>query len=318
MVLYLREEHVRELLTMPEAIKAVEHSMKDQGDGDAVVYPRTRLKAGDAFFQMMPAVMPHAGGMGFKIYAGSAGGRAKPLVTYYDAQTGQLAALIEAAALGQIRTGAASGVATKYQAREDAKTVAVIGSGYQARTQLEAVCAVRPITKAVVFSRNPENRMQFAQRLAPRLGIEIVPAETAAEAVAGADIVITMTNANTPVLLGSMLEPGQHINAAGANSILRRELDEEAVRRAAVITVDDMEQAKLECGDIAIAVERGLINWEMAIEIGDVVAGRAKGRTSAEDITLFESHGIGLWDIAAASVVYKAARARGLGDELPI
>lgn len=318
MVLYLREEHVRELLTMPEAIAAVEHSFKDQGNGDAVVYPRTRLRAGEAFFQMMPAVMPNAGGMGFKIYAGSAAGRAKALVTYYDTATGQLAALIEAAALGQIRTGAATGVATKYQAREDATTVAVIGTGYQARTQLEAVCAVRPITKAVVYSRNPENRMQFAQRMSARLGIEIVPAETVAEAVAGADIVVTMTNASEPVLFGTMLEPGQHINAAGANSITRRELDEEAVRRATIITVDDMEQAKLECGDIAIAVERGLINWEMAIELGDVVAGRTKGRTSAQDITLFESHGIGLWDIAAASVVYKNARARGVGDELPI
>ncbi|MBI4498707.1 MAG: ornithine cyclodeaminase family protein [Chloroflexi bacterium] len=317
MTIYLREEHVRELLTMPETIAALEQAFRDQATGAAAVYPRTRLRAGGAALQLMPAVVPGLGGMGYKTYATSAGTRAKALVTYYDTTTGHLGAIIEANRLGQMRTGAASGVATKYQARPDAQTVGIIGTGYQARTQLAAVCAVRDIRRVQAFSRNPEHRTFFAEQMSKELGVEVVPVNSAQEAVQGSAIVVVITNSSQPVLSGEWLAPGQHINAAGGNALIRRELDEEAVRRASLITVDDREQARLECADLWQAVERGLLNWEQTVELADVVAGRIPGRASPQDITLFESQGIGLWDIAAAAVVYRKALERGLGDTLP-
>lgn len=317
MALYLREEHVHELLTMPETIAAVEQACRDQATGKAVVYPRTRVRASGATIGVMPAVAPSLGGMGFKTTASSAGKSAKTLVTYYDTTTGQLAAIIEANRLGQVRTGAATGVATKYQARPDAHVVGVIGTGNQAITQVEAVCAVREIRQVRAFSRNAERRALFARQMSQALGVEVIPVDSGQEAVRGSDIVITITNSSQPVLNGEWLEAGQHVNAAGGNSLLRRELDEEAVRRAAVITVDDIEQARMECGDLWIAVERGVINWEQPVELAQVVAGWVPGRATPQDITLFESHGLGLWDIAAASVVYRKAVERGLGERLP-
>lgn len=317
MALYLREADVDLLLTMPEAISALEQAIGDQASGKAAVFPRTRVRASGATLGMMPAVVPSLGGMGFKTTANSGGRSAKTLVTYYDTATGQLAALIEANRLGQIRTGAATGVATKHQARADAHVVGVIGTGNQAITQVEAICAVRDIHEIRVFSRNPESRAQFAEEMSRALGVAVRPVETAEAAVRGSDIVVTITNSSQPVLSGAWLEPGQHINAAGANSMTRREIDDEAVRRAAIITVDDLEQARLECADLGQAVERGIINWEHMVELARVVAGWTPGRNGPDDITLFESHGIGLWDIAAASVVYRKAVEQGIGDALP-
>lgn len=317
MAIFLSEEHVQALLTMPETIAALERAFRDQATGQAAVFPRTRVRAQGATIGVMPAVVPTLGGMGFKTTSSAAGKYGKTIVSYYDTTTGKLAAIIEADRLGQVRTGAASGVATKYQARPDARIVGVIGAGNQAITQVEAVCAVRDIRSIRVFSRNPERRAHFARTMADAVGVETVPVDSAQDAVRGSDIIVTITNASQPVLRGEWLEPGQHINAAGANSLVRRELDEEAVRRAAVITVDDMEQARLECGDLWIAVERGIVNWEQAVELAQVVHGWVPGRTSPDDITLFESHGIGLWDIAAASVVYRKAIEQGIGEQLP-
>ena len=239
------------------------------------------------------------------------------IVMLYDYESGQLLSCMEGGRMGQIRTGAASGLATRYMAREDANTVAVIGSGFQARTQLEAVAAVRDIREARVYSRRQERREEFTKRSSERLNLEVRPVDSAQECVAGADIVIVITSARDPVLEGNWLEPGAHVNAAGGNHWMRREIDEATVTRSDVIVVDDLEQAKTECGDLIWPEARGSFRWDMAHELQDVVAGRVPGRPSNDSVTLFESMGIALEDIAAAQLVYKKAREQGIGQELP-
>ena len=270
------------------------------------------------FFHFMAAADGGAGVFGYKAYPSFGGpSGAKMMVMLYDYQSGELLACMEGSRLGQIRTGAASGLATRYMARPDAATVAIIGSGFQARTQLEAVCAVRPIKEARVFSRRPERREDFARRSGERLGVAVHPAASAEECVAGADIVVTITSSREPVLQGEWLADGAHVNAAGGNHWQRREVDEATVRRSNPVVVDDLEQAKIECGDLLWPEARGSFRWSEAHELRAVVSGQAAGRPTAEGVTLFESMGVALEDIAAAELVYRKARASGVGAELP-
>ena len=219
--------------------------------------------------------------------------------------------------MGQIRTGAASGLATRYMARADADSVGVIGSGFQARSQLEAVCAVRDIKRARVYSRRQERREEFAQRMGERLNLEITPVDSAQECVSDVAVAVTITSARDPVLEGDWLAPGTHVNAAGGNHWMRREVDEAAVLRSEVIAVDDLDQAKIECGDLIWPESRGEFRWDMVCELQDVIAGRVSGRPNDQAVTLFESMGVALEDIAAAQLVYRKAREQGIGQELP-
>lgn len=324
MALYLTEQEVSELLTMPDALWAVESVLKLQATGDATNEPRRRVRAqGSTLMTMSGAVsgfktsggVEFKGLLGLKAYTVSRGG-ARFYVSLFDAVTGELLAFIEADKLGQMRTGAASGVATKYLARENAKSVGVYGSGWQAASQLAAVCAVRQIEEVKVYSRNPENRERFCQQMIAELGLaNIRPVEMPQEA-ADTDIIVTITSSREPVVLGEWLKPGTHINAAGGNSILRREVDDEAIKRSGFIAVDSLDQAKLESGEFVMAVEKGLLVWERVKEIRHVVAGNLQGRTDQEQITLFKSLGIAIEDVAAAAVVYQKAKELKAGKEL--
>ena len=318
MALFLSEQEVVQLLPMNECIEALERAFAHAGAGQVDNKPRSRIRMPGGFFHFMAAADGGQGVFGYKAYPSFAGpGGAKMMVMLYDYETGQLLACMEAGRLGQIRTGAASGLATRYMAREDAATVAVIGSGFQARTQLEAVCAVREIREARVFSRRQERREDFARRSSERLGVDARPVDSAQECVEGADIVITITSARDPVVLGEWLAEGAHVNAAGGNHWQRREIDEAAVLRSEIIVVDDLEQAKMECGDLMWPEARGTFRWDMARELQDVVAGRVPGRLTPEGVTLFESLGVALEDIAAADLVYRKAKEQGIGQELP-
>ena len=318
MTLYLTEAEVNQVLTMELALETVEEAFRLMSEGGATNPPRSRIRLPDGgLFNFMCAAAPGAGVMGLKAYGVTPGNPVKFFVQLFSTDTGDLLALLEAGDLGQIRTGAASGVATKYMAREDSATVGVIGSGYQARTQLEAVCGVRPITHARVFSRNPERRQRFATKMGERLGIDISPVESGEECVDGVDVVITMTSANRPVLNGEWLSEGTHINAAGANHWMRRELDGNAVRRSNVIVADEIEQAKMECGDLIYPAELGSIRWEQVRSLAEVVGGSAPGRTSDDDITLFESQGLAVQDITTGIRVYQLALENGIGTEMP-
>ncbi len=324
MALYLTEQEVTGLLTMPDALWAVESVFKLQATGDATNEPRRRVRAqGSTLMTMSGAVsgfktsggVEFKGLLGLKSYTVSRSG-ARFYVSLFDAVTGELLAFIEADKLGQMRTGAASGVATKYLARENAKSVGVYGSGWQAASQLAAVCAVRQIEEVKVYSRKPENRERFCQQMAAELGIvNIHPVDTP-EAAADTDIIVTITSSREPVVLGEWLKPGTHINAAGGNSILRREFDDETIKRAGFLAVDSLDQAKLESGEFVTAVEKGLLVWERVKELRYVVAGKLQGRTDQEQITLFKSLGIAIEDVAAAAVVYQKAKEQNVGKEI--
>lgn len=318
MALLLREVEVEQLLTMEDALEAVEEAFRGWGEGRAVNRPRVRVRVPHGFLHLMPAAALDEGVMGFKSYSTVVGHRARFLVVLFGAETGDVLALIEADRLGQVRTGAASGVAAKYLAREDSRVLGLLGAGYQAETQLEAVCRVRPIERVKVYSRTPERREEFAERMGQRLDVEIRPASSAQEAVEGADVVVTITTAYEPVLKGEWLSPGVCVLAAGSNHWLRRELDTEAIRRADRVVVDDLEQAKVECGDLLPAIERGALRWEQVRELKDVVAGIVPGRLHDEEITLFESQGIALEDVAVGACVLRKAQERGIGQKLEL
>ena len=318
MALFLNEQEVAQLLPMDECIEALDRAFAHAGAGQVDNKARSRIRMPGGFFHFMAAADGGQGVFGYKAYPSFAGpGGSKMIVMLYDYESGELLACMEAGRMGQIRTGAASGVATRYMARCAASTVAVIGSGFQARTQLEAISAVRSIKQARVFSRRQERREDFAKRSTERLGFEVKAVDSAQECVEGADIVITITSAREPVALGEWLSPGAHINAAGGNHWLRREIDEAAVLQSEIIVVDDLDQAKIECGDLLWLEARGSFRWDMTHELRDVVAGRVPGRKTPEGITLFESMGVALEDIAAADLVYRKARERNIGQELP-
>lgn len=308
MPLYLKGSEVESLLTMDVALAAVEEVFFRWGQGKAVNYPRQRTRMPSGTMQMMVAVDMEAGA-GFKTNGGKVGN----LVNLYDSKTGDFLAVMEGMALSAIRTGAASGIATKYLANPNADSVGIIGTGRQAFTQLQAICAVRPIRSVKAYGRDPGRRAAFAAQMEQMLKLPVKPVNSSRECVEGVDIVITITNSTEPVFEGEWLSPGVHINAAGANSPQRREVDETTITRSNVIVVDDLEQAKIECGELIAAVERGAFRWEQAHELRQVVAGNALGRTAPDQITLFESQGIAIEDVAAAWRVYHLAKERGIG-----
>jgi ornithine cyclodeaminase/alanine dehydrogenase-like protein (mu-crystallin family) len=317
MTLHISEAEVRSVLTMPMALDAVEEISRKQASGEVIVHPRRRfeLPAG-GFFHYMAAADFSGGYVAMKQYT-YVRGKIRFLVPLYDLNTGDLLAMIEADYMGQIRTGAASGVATKYLARRAAHLAAIIGTGGQARKQLEAIAAVRKLESARVYGRNPERRQEFAHEMTEGLGIPVQPAESAGEAVRDVDIICTATTASQPVLHGKDLSAGMHINAIGANHAHKRELDDQAVAAADVIVVDSIEQSRQEAGDLISAFRGDETCWTGAKKLSDVVAGKTAGRTSDSEVTLFKSNGIASWDLAVAVRVYALARQKGLGRELP-
>ena len=318
MTLLLTEADVRSLLTMPIALEIVEESLRQQGNGELVLHPRRRVKLPDnALLHYMAAADPVRGYIGMKLYT-VVRGVARFVVPLFRSTTGEMAALIEADALGQLRTGAASGVATKYLANVNARTAGIIGTGYQARTQLEAIAGVRRLERVRAFGRDPGRREKFCREMAERIGVAVEPMNSGEEVVRGADIVVTATSATKIVLECAWLAPGMHINAMGANWPQKRELDAAAVSRANKIVVDSIEQSKMEAGDLIQAFGEDQSRWNAVQELSQIVAGKAPGRSAADQITLFKSNGIATWDLAAAVRVYEMAVARGMGKTIPL
>src|SRR5271163_14342 len=317
MALHISESEVRAVLTMPMAIEAVEDISRKQANGEVVVHPRRRFELpGGGFFHYMAAADFSAGFVAMKQYT-YVQGNIRFIVPLYEMRTGDLVAMIEADYMGQLRTGAASGVATKYLSRQNSRIAAIIGTGGQARTQLEAISAVRKLESARVYGRNAERRERFSVEMSEWLGFPVENATSSSEAVRGADILCTATTAANPVVNGADLAPGVHMNAIGANHAHKRELDDEAVASADVIIVDSIEQSRQEAGDLIIAFHGDETCWTGVRRLSEVVAGMAPGRTSDSEVTLFKSNGIASWDLAVAVKVYLAAREKGLGRKLP-
>ena len=316
MTLLLSEADVRAVLTMPIALEAVEHAFRHLAEGHAVLHPRRRIEVpGKNFLHYMAAADTATGYMGMKIYT-SVRGALRFMVPLYRTRTGELAALVEADFLGQMRTGAASGIATRYMARTNACTVGILGTGLQARTQLQAICAVRSIERIRCFGRNPEKRTAFAQEMTQKLGVPVEAAASAEETVRETDIVVTATTSSRPVLYGEWLPGGVHINAVGGNFPQKRELDDATVRAAGRIAADSVMQSRMEAGDLIQVLGESEAEWSKVLELADVVTGRVPGRVTDREITLFKSNGIAIWDVAAASRVYELARERGLGTRI--
>lgn len=311
-VLYLTESDVRELLPMRDCIELMQTAFTRLASGEAANQPRRRLilPTGSVLHYMAASDGEY---FGAKIYSTHPRHGAHFLFLLYRAADAEPLALIEANHLGQIRTGAASGLATKFLARADAETLAIIGSGFQARTQLEAMLAVRKITEARIWSRDAAKRAAFAAEASGRFGIPVRAVETAEQAVRGAAIVVTATFAKEPVLAADWVAPGAHINAMGSNQAGRRETPEDLVRRADWIVVDSIEQARMESGDLMMAFDDSDWAGPRVVELKDVVSGRVQARTRPDQITLFKSNGLAVEDVIAAGMVYQRARASGRG-----
>ena len=316
---YLTEAQVAALLPVGDAIVALEEAFLALAGGTAQVRPRQRVHLPTSVLQVMPAGLTTASatGLGLKAYVSGRGGTRFAFLLF-DPQDGRLLALMEANQLGQIRTGAASGLATKYMARDDAQTVGIIGTGWQARSQLAAVCAVRPIRQARCYSRDALRREQFARDMSAHLSMAVSAAPDARAVVDGADIVITITSAREPVFDGAGLAAGTHVNAAGINQAAKREIDDTTIQRASTIAVDLLEQARGECGDLIAAEQAGAFHWEQAVELASIVSGAVPVRSNRDDITLFESQGIALEDVAVGMLVYRRAMEQGIGVDLPV
>lgn len=313
-MLYLTEADVRDLLPMPAALGVVRAVLSDSGAGRAPVLPRRRVRAAGAVLAVMAAAWNPEGGrslLGAKVY--SAGrNKARFHVLLWSGDDGEPLAMLEADRLGQVRTGAASGVATDVLARPDSRRLFVVGTGCQAETQIEAIAGVRRLERVEVYGRDAARREAFAGRMRERLGLQVAAVDEPEAATGRADVVVTVTNAAAPVVRGRWLRPGTHLNAAGSNRDDHAELDEEAVRRASVVAVDDLEGARLEAGDLVAAAAAGW-SWQAAVPLGDILRGRAPGRADAAAITLFESQGIASEDVAAAAYVYDRALREGRG-----
>ena len=315
-VLLLNEEDVSRLLTMDMALEAVEQGLRKLALDEATNTPRARVQTDHAMLHIMSAAAKSLGVMGAKLYSTSRKSGARFLLPLFDGKTGALLCLMQADYLGQMRTGAASGIATRYMARPDATEVGIFGSGKQARTQVQAVCRVRRIRQVQVYSPNEEHRRQFAAEVSELCQTEVVPVARPEMAAEDKDIIITATTSREPVLNGHWIAEGTHLNAVGSNFLGKAELDAVAVRRCAVVVVDSKDQARIEAGDFQQALEDGSLRWTDVRELGQIIVGRYNARAHVHDVTLFKSLGIAIEDVAVAARVYARAVAEGVGKML--
>jgi ornithine cyclodeaminase len=297
---------------MERLMDAVADALKELGEGKAQNQPRRRVYPPGGVLNVMFASVPGLGYSGLKAYS-VGGGKVRFLVVLYDLE-GAPQALIEADLMGAYRTGAATGVAVRTLAPPDARTVAIIGTGHQALTQAMAVACAIEVEDMRVFSRSEERRMRFAKAAAAKTGARVRAVPTAEEAVAGADVVVTITTSGEPVLEAGWVRSGALVCACGSNIPTRAEIPADLVNSVDLIVADQVEAARLESGDLLLAE----VDWSRVVGLGEVLAGKARGRAWASDTILFESHGLALWDVAAGATVLAAARQRRVGQEVPL
>jgi alanine dehydrogenase len=307
--LYLTEADVEALVSPADAVAAIEDSFRRRGAGRVENRPRYRLALEHGRLAVMSAADLELGYAGAKVYAAFRDGT-RFVVTLFRSDRPELSAVIEADKLGQLRTGAATGVAAKHLAREGASTLGVMGCGWQARGQVAAVRAALPsIQRVAAYCRTEAKLREFCSEL----GAE--PAESPADPAAQ-EIVVTVTNSRDPVLRGEWLREGALVCAVGANVPQARELDNVVLERAVFVCCDSLEQARLESGDLIEPIQSGLLDWLEVHELHEVVAGELSGRSTPDDIVLFKSNGLAAWDVALGALVLERARAEGRGIEV--
>lgn len=311
-ILLLTEADVRQLLTMEMALEAVDEGLRAVALDEAQNNPRARSQTDHAMLHVLSAAAKTFGVMGYKAYGTSKKG-ANFHVGLFDGKTGELTALVQADYLGQVRTGAASGVATKILARPDAATIGIFGAGKQARTQLLAICKVRPIKHIAVFSRNDDHRRAFCAEMTELCRCPVEPAQRPEDAARSKDIVVTATTSRDAVLMGDWLAEGTHLNIIGSNMMSKAEIDVATIRRARPIVVDSKDQARIEAGDFRQALAEGALHWNEVRELGQIMVGRFPGRADSAAITLFKSLGLGIEDVVTAAKIVAKAKVAGVG-----
>ena len=308
-MLFIKETPVETVIPMARAIEAVEESLAETSRGNAVVLPRRRIHHAN---RMLFGVLPGSfkGAMGAYLQTDRDRAIHHETVILYSVETGDPLILFQDCAINELRTGAAGGVGAKYLARPDASRVAVIGSEKHAFTQLQAVCAVRPVDTVKVFSPTPAHRLRFADRVRAALELETAAVDRAEAAVEGADIVITATNAQRPVFQGQHLRPGMHVTsiANGDKTRVREEIDHDTIRRAARVCVTSKATVEANESDLYRAVRDGVLDWDGVCELGDVILGNAPGRADPDEITLFKLQGLGIMDLAVGLYAYEALK----------
>jgi len=341
MVLVLKNEQMENLLPMAEEIDAIEQAFRELGQGKAMTTPRARLRTpwkeegGQYYFNNIMGLVPGIKSMALRIdssfskevQVAGAKRRVYPgdyigLVMLLDMDTCEILAMMDDHHISTLRVGATSAVASKYLARKDAKVMGLLGSGEQARTQVTAHLAVRPLNKIKVYSPTKENREKFAGEMSKETNIEVVPVASAEEAVRQSDIVNAATNTVDPVVLGRWLEPGMHVTSlvGGDGYLPRRELDDEAVKRANLIVVGYKPQIFLDKqAEFYDRIERGIVKAEDLHELGELLNGKCRGRKDDDEITLFKNNtGMGIQFAATARKMYDKAKEKGIGTELPL
>jgi alanine dehydrogenase len=313
--LYLTEADVERLADMRDAIAALEEAFGAWRDKGTVNMPRQRAPLPGGFFNLMGSTYTKKGVYGLKAYGGGPDG-ARFFINLFATEERRLLAVIEATLLSQLRTGAASGLATKLMANPDASVLGCIGTGRQARAQVLAVCAARPIRLIRVYSRTPEAREGFATAMARETGVETVVAASAEACVRDTDVVVLITKAAEPVIRSEWLRDGTHVNGAGANAANRREIDVATIERSIALVTDDKSQAEIEAAEFRDLVSEGRLKWDDVYELGDVVSGAVTTRQSRSDLTLFKSLGVALEDIAFADMIYRRALEQGVGRRM--
>lgn len=317
MALFLTEKEVSRLLTVDMAIEAVESAHRDLALGQALDTPRARSRLPQTVLHILQGALPAQGVLGYKAYTSNRSGN-RFLVHLFDAASGELKAVLEADTLGMLRTGAASGVAAKWLARPDSRVAGVFGSGWQAEGQVRAICAALPLAEVKVWARQADRLADFCARMRETTGVRVVPAANPEATVRDSDLVATVTTAAQPLFAAEWLAEGTHVNAAGSNALIRQELSEATVRRCGLVCVDSVATALAEAGDLLPLLEKGRLQARQLVELGEVICGRHAGRSDAGQITLFESQGMAIQDLAVALRVVRAAEKAGLGQELPL
>ena len=308
-MLFLKDTPVETIIPMTQAIKAVEESLAETSRGNAVVLPRRRIHHVN---RMLFGVLPGSfkGAMGAYLQTDRDRSIHHETVILYSVETGEPLILFQDCSINELRTGAAGGVGARHLAPADARRVAVIGSEKHAFTQLQAVCAVRSIETVRVFSPTPAHRIRFAGRVAADLDLDVTAADSAEAALEGSDIVITATNAQSPVFEGRSLRPGMHVTsiANGDKTRIREEIDRDALSRAARVCITSKATVQANESDVFRAVRDGALTWDGVCELGDVILGNAPGRTAPEEITLFKLQGLGIMDLAVGLRAYEALK----------
>ncbi|WP_306476984.1 ornithine cyclodeaminase family protein [Methyloversatilis sp.] len=316
MALYLTESDVRQVLTLQDALSAVEDAHRWHATGEAIDTPRARSRTPTSALHMLHGAVLPLGVIGYKSYTTSREA-ARFWVHLFDATTGRALAVLEADYLGMMRTGATGGLAARLLSNPASKVAAVFGAGWQAQSQIAALCAVREVDDIQVFARKRDKLEAFCTEQTARLGRRVRPAASAEEMVKSADILVTITTASEPLFDGRWLKPGAHVTAAGSNALIRREIDETVIRRAAVVAVDSRATALRESGDLLPALEKGRLAEYGMVELGELLNGMRPGRQADDHITLFESQGMAIQDLTLATRLLEKARMAGLGRELP-